>query len=326
MTPDEINVNSEEKKIKKTASQIEPGDIFNHWKVIKFDHINKHRIKYFLCRCMVCGNVRSIRGNDLIYGISKACSKECTDSLIGQRFGRWTVLSVDKSKKRRTHYMCKCDCGTIKSVCKSILKNGQSKSCGCLKRDLTKQRNKENAENRVGQKMGRLTLLEPILKEHKDGRKGYYYRCKCDCGNEVVVKWQNLQSGNTVSCGCINSKANELMAKILTSYNIPFKREYGFDDCRDKLPLPFDFALFNKEDELIGLIENNGSLHYSTSGTAWDTPERLIYQQKHDYIKRKFCEDNNIPFLIIPYQYFNDIEKFLTSSDFWQIIIKNFND
>ena len=89
---------------------------------------------------MVCGNIRSIRGNDLIYGISKACSKECTDTLVGQRFGRWTVLSVDKSKKGRTFYICKCDCGTIKSVCRSILKNGQSKSCGCLRKKVTSER------------------------------------------------------------------------------------------------------------------------------------------------------------------------------------------
>nr|DAU99610.1 MAG TPA: hypothetical protein [Bacteriophage sp.] len=57
------------------------------------------------------------------------------------------------------------------------------------------------------------------------------------------------------------------MNRILLKFNIPFKREYKFQDCRDKLPLPFDFALFNDENELIGLIENNGSQHYSARGT-----------------------------------------------------------
>lgn len=76
----------------------------------------------------------------------------------------------------------------------------------------------------------------------------------------------------------MNSKANELMDKILTEKKIPFKREYKFEGCRDKEPLPFDFAILNKQDEIIGLIELNGSLHYSTSGTAWDTPQRLLYQ------------------------------------------------
>lgn len=312
MTPDE-------EKLKIKPSDIKPGDVFNQWEVIKYDHTNKHRIKYFLCKCLVCGKIRPVRGTDLINGVSKACSKECCDSLLGQKIGRWTIISVDKSRKG--YYNCVCDCGTRKSISKQSLKHGQTKSCGCLKKENCVKRNRETAESRVGAKIGLLTLQEPILKG-----KSYYYKCKCECGNEVTVSWRNLQSGNTVSCGCINSKINELMDKFLTENKIPHKREYKFLDCCDKKPLPFDFALFNNEEELIGLIENNGKQHYSTIGTKWSTSERLVYQQKHDYIKRKFCEDNGIPYLVIPYQYFNDFEKFLTTSDFWQIVIKNFND
>lgn len=302
-----------------TPSDIKPGMKFGHWEVIKFSHTNKHRIKYFLCKCDVCGSERNVRGTSLISGLSTACSRQCSDSLLGQKFGRWTVLKLDKSKPR--YYICKCDCGTVRSVFSGSLKQGKSKSCGCLKKDLTKQRNLDNAQSHIGEKHGWLTILEPIYKN-----KNYWYKCKCDCGNEIEVLGKNLFNGNTSSCGCMNSKANELMAQILTKYNIPYKREYKFEDCKDKKPLPFDFALFNQQDELIGLIENNGSLHYSTSGTSWDTPERLIIQQKHDYLKRIFCEENNIPFLVIPYQYFNDIEKFLVTSDFWDIVIRNFND
>ena len=42
-----------------------------------------------------------------------------------------------------------------------------------------------------------------------------------------------------------SSKANEEMARILTRLKVPFKREYRFEGCQDKRPLPFDFALFN---------------------------------------------------------------------------------
>lgn len=124
----------------------------------------------------------------------------------------------------------------------------------------------------------------------------------------------------------MNFYANEQAEKIIKKYKIPYKREFRIEDCKDKKPLPFDMALFNNESELIGLIELNGSLHYSSSGTGWDTPERLLYVQKHDYIKRKFCEDNRIPLLVVPYQFFNELEKFIITSDFWQIITKNFND
>lgn len=302
-----------------TPSEIKPDMIFGNWKVIKYDHANEHRVKYFLCECLVCGTKRPVRGTSLIAGTSTACSKECADSLIGQKFGRWTVLKLDKSKKR--YYICRCDCGTVRSVFKGSLKNGATKSCGCLKTELQKERNKENAKAHIGEKYGKLTVLDTELKNNN-----YYYKCKCDCGNEVVVLGKNLFFGTTTSCGCINSKANEEMARILTKLNIPYKREYRFENCKDKAPLPFDFALFNNQQELIGLIENNGSQHYSARGTQWNTPERLIYTQKHDYIKQQFAEQNKIPLLIIPYQFFNELEKFLTTSEFWQIIIKNFND
>lgn len=302
-----------------TPSEIQAGMTFGNWEVIKFDHTNDHRIKYFLCKCKICGTIKPVRGTSLINGTSTACSKQCQNSLVGFTFGRWKALKVDKSKPR--NYICRCECGTIKSVFSGSLKQGTSKSCGCLRVQHSKERNKENAKNHIGEKYGKLVILAYELRQN-----GYYYQCKCDCGNEIIVSGKNLFSGTTISCGCVNSKANETMDKILTKLRIPFKREYRFEDCKDKTCLPFDFALFNRENELIGLIENNGSQHYSARGTQWNTPERLIYTQKHDYIKQKFAEDNNIPFLIIPYQYFDELEKFLITSDFWQIIIKNFND
>lgn len=302
-----------------TPSEIKPGMKFGHWEVIKFDHTNEHRIKYFLCKCDVCGKCRPVRASALLNGTSTACSKACSSDITGQTFGEWTVLRKDNSRPH--YYICKCSCGTIKSIFGPSLKNGQSKSCGCLKSKLLKEKNAINAESRIGETYGKLTIIGTFMKNNN-----YWYSCVCECGNTCEVLGKRLFAGITSSCGCLNSKANELMDKLLTEYNIPFKREYRFEECKDKNTLPFDFALFNKQEELIGLIELNGSLHYSTSGTGWDTPQRLVKQQKHDYIKRLFCEQNNIPFLVIPYQYFNDLEKFLITSDFWQIVIRNFND
>lgn len=302
-----------------TPSEIKPGMKFGKWTVIKFDHCNEHRVKYFLCKCE-CGTERPVRATALTNGTSTSCSKKCSLGLSkGQKFGEWTVLKEDQSQPG--YYICQCSCGNIKSVFRGSLKQGTSKSCGCLSIQHSKEKNKSNALAYIGETHGLLTILDIELRD-----KSYYYKCQCECGNITIVKGANLFNGTTTSCGCINSKANERMAKILTNKNIPYKREYRFEDCRDKYSLPFDFALFNNSNELIGLIENNGSQHYSARGTQWNTPERLIYTQKHDYIKQKFAEDNKIPLLIIPYQYFGELEKFLTTSDFWEIIIKNFND
>lgn len=54
------------------------------------------------------------------------------DELIGQKFGRMTVLAFDCREKRKRWWLCRCDCGAIKRACHSDLLNGATKSCGCL--------------------------------------------------------------------------------------------------------------------------------------------------------------------------------------------------
>ena len=114
-----------------TPNEIKPGMTFGHWEVIKFDHNNKHRIKYFLCKCQICGTIRQVRGTALISGTSTACSKSCSTDITGLTFGEWTVLKKDKSVPR--NYICRCSCGTIKSVDGGSLKQRASKSFACLK-------------------------------------------------------------------------------------------------------------------------------------------------------------------------------------------------
>ena len=55
-----------------------------------------------------------------------------------------------------------------------------------------------------GQVFGRLTVLEeaPVPTEYTT-YKGLWYRCSCQCGNEVVVRRSSLVTGKTRSCGCL---------------------------------------------------------------------------------------------------------------------------
>lgn len=59
--------------------------------------------------------------------------------LTGQRFGRWTVLEEAPTKKKDwctvRYWHCRCDCGTEKNVLQANLLNGDSKSCGCYRRE-----------------------------------------------------------------------------------------------------------------------------------------------------------------------------------------------
>ena len=59
-------------------------------------------------------------------------------SLIGERFGKLTVICEQgKTKSQNILWKCKCDCGKEVVVNGSYLRNGHSKSCGCLAKEKT---------------------------------------------------------------------------------------------------------------------------------------------------------------------------------------------
>ena len=60
--------------------------------------------------------------------------------ICGQKFGRWTVLGRAQSASRSAYWSCVCECGQERSVQGKSLRRGDSKSCGCLFRELTLQR------------------------------------------------------------------------------------------------------------------------------------------------------------------------------------------
>lgn len=56
----------------------------------------------------------------------------------GERFGRWLVLSRAGSNPRgKSAWLCRCDCGTERIVSLPSLRSGDSRSCGCLNREVS---------------------------------------------------------------------------------------------------------------------------------------------------------------------------------------------
>jgi hypothetical protein len=123
--------------------------------------------------------------------------------LTGQKFGKLTVLNraqskIDKSGKARTMWNCKCDCGNNIAVLADYLRRSECPSCGCY---ATKRRIEKNRIDNVGEKFGRLTILDAIW-----DAKPTKAICKCDCGNDYVGIKADIVSGHTQSCGCLQSE------------------------------------------------------------------------------------------------------------------------
>lgn len=65
--------------------------------------------------------------------------------MVGQKFGRLTIIERDLSKKigygNDVYWICQCECGNKTSVRTTDLKANCIISYGCYRTDLLKQRN-----------------------------------------------------------------------------------------------------------------------------------------------------------------------------------------
>lgn len=130
--------------------------------------------------------------------------REYRKDLTGQRFGRLTVIKeaepliIEKPTYRRRirMWLCLCDCGNTCIVRQYCLTSGMTKSCGCLKSELSSKRRKKDL---TGQRFGKLT----VIKEAYTKNYQVYWECLCDCGNTCYVPTAYLTSGKVKSCGCL---------------------------------------------------------------------------------------------------------------------------
>lgn len=111
---------------------------------------------------------------------------------------------------------------------------------------------------------------------------------------------------------CSQSKGEKKIYNFLVEHNVKFKDEFPLDGCRYKGQLYLDFYL---SDYRIA-IEYNGKHHYepvrfSYSILEEQAKENLRLQKKKDKIKEKYCRDNDIRLLVIPYWEFDNIEKIM---------------
>lgn len=119
--------------------------------------------------------------------------------MIGQKFGRWTVLEQAPSRNHKKYWTCQCECGTIREVLGTDLRNGKSRSCGCLTRESAQKKKKDL----TGQKFGRLTVIADTG-ERKNEK--VIWLCQCECGNMCKIISTQLISGKTQSCGCLQKE------------------------------------------------------------------------------------------------------------------------
>lgn len=106
--------------------------------------------------------------------------------LKGQRFGRLVVIRQDKpiiypNKRKITKWLCKCDCGNQIVTRADSLRNGRTKSCGCLHHE---------------------TLLKNIKKHGMAGSRIYitWQNMKDRCFNDKNIGFKNYGGRGITVC------------------------------------------------------------------------------------------------------------------------------
>ena len=165
------------------------GKKFEKLLVISFNGRNKWNESLWNCVCD-CGNSTVVKSRNLYTGKTKSCGcirKGCNrKNVINLRYGRLVVVKLSHQIGKASYYECLCDCGNRTVVAYNSLGNGNTKSCGCLKKEKDKLRIGEQNPNWNSN----LSDNERINGRFFDGYKEWCYlvkvrdnfRCQI-CGN-----------------------------------------------------------------------------------------------------------------------------------------------
>ena len=262
---------------------IEDGyPIFNEkdWKAVPgaqagaliLDYKIPNKFRYWACHCLACGN---------------PYVEKREDNLKIGAIGGVTYTSGRKYNGTRS-----CGCKQNKQFVNANTK-------GIINEDLTGQ-------VLHGWKLIKKTFI-------KDSNRSQLYLCQSTIKPSYfdLLSIRHLKDGYVAQAKLANKKYNEIqlsytepknlsyneqkILQLLKNTNIHGRVQAKFEKCKDKLPLPFDFIIENKY-----IIEYDGQQHFS-SIASWGGDKQLSLTRAHDLIKNKFCFDNNIPLIRIPY-------------------------
>jgi len=139
----------------------------------------------------------------------------------GNVFGKLTVVGFShiNESKRVAIWDCICECGKSHKASGVNLRNGQVRSCGCLRIETLSSMVPYNFDDLTGRTFGYLN----VIGEGEKQKQHTVWVCKCECGNITEVIASNLKKGRQVSCGCFNKKKSK---DRLTTHGLSKTRIY----------------------------------------------------------------------------------------------------
>lgn len=145
----------------------------------------------FRCKCD-CGNVVDKRGTRLRGGYVQSCgclrkekAKEAVEKdITGNKYNYLTVMYFVGVKNNRYMWHCQCECGNEIDVDRSSLLSGNTKSCGCHKKDGW-------GHPTHGKSKTRLYRIWMAMKNRCYYTKNKYYHNYGGRGIRICEEWRN---------------------------------------------------------------------------------------------------------------------------------------
>ena len=272
----------------------------NQFTVLSSYHNMRSKVKV---RCNVCGWIGETRAD---YFLNPNCGAQCPlhdkrqyDSSSFQKAvnqvqdGQYTLLSEYTGYKNKVKIKCNI-CGREFYV---------------WSYDLLKKRIGKNCNHRIyldfeqaSKRLNKIFDGEIKLIHFSGMREVATFKCH-ECGNIWQTEANNVLNQLTGCPYCASSKGEKAVTEYLKKKGYHFEPQFRIEACRDKLPLPFDFAVFNKGNFLNCLIEYQGCQHYiclcGYKKNDFFSKESIISTQKHDKMKLAFCKEHGIQLICI---------------------------
>ena len=158
----------------------------------------------------------------------------------------------------------------------------------------------------IGQRFGKLVVIAESDKKQridlsaldvneKDIQQVNIYPCRCACGAECEVREDLLLKGLITSCGCDRPLDDILegFRQLFNTHNVNYREDYKMSPTINS----FHFAIFNYNNELLGVIDFLSHGYYTRIGN--EKKERVRKRKNIINNKTDYCTTNNIKYLIL---------------------------
>lgn len=171
--------------------------------------------------------------------------------LIGEKYGRLTVVAFDRFQNHKTYWRCACDCGLSTTVSGNNLRSGNTKSCGCLFKEKIRETGKKNVKHGESHsKRSRLYTIWCGMRQRCSNPNREAYRLYGGKGIKVCNEWNDYEAFKLWAI-------NNGYADNLSIDRIDPNKDYCPENCRWITPSE-NTARANKNHKSRKLIRGEG--------------------------------------------------------------------